>query len=136
MEIIPIKIHVNRPLVECDERLLQIEGLIYAKRRMLLDKQKKLKMIFKQNHFLDAVKNDYVNYYNYISQQKQDQIMALELLNGYIHDLSYSGELSENNIEDAKFEQGKILREVKSIKKGLDDIINNTRNISSELNKK
>ena len=93
-------------------------------------------MIFKQNHFLDAVKNDYVNYYNYISQQKQDQIMALELLNGYIHDLSYSGELSENNIEDAKFEQGKILREVKSIKKGLDDIINNTRNISSELNKK
>ena len=135
MEIIPIKIHVNRPLVECDERLLQIEGLIDAKRRMLLDKQKKLKMIFKQNHFLDAVKNDYVNYYNYISQQKQDQIMALELLNGYIHDLSYSGELSENNIEDAKFEQGKILREVKSIKKGLDDIINNTRNISSELNK-
>ena len=71
MEIIPIKIHVNRPLVECDERLLQIEGLIDAKRRMLLDKQKKLKMIFKQNHFLDAVKNDYVNYYNYISQQKQ-----------------------------------------------------------------
>ncbi len=136
MEIIPIKIHVNMPLVKSDERLLQIEGLIDAKRRMLLDKQKKLKFILKKNHFLDAVKNDYVNYYNYISQQKQDQITALELLNGYIHDLSYSGELSENNIEDAKFEQGKILREVKSIKKGLDNIINNTRDISSELNKK
>jgi hypothetical protein len=124
------------PLVECDERLLKIEGLIDAKRKMLFDKQKKLRFILKQNHFLDAVKNDYVNYYNYISQQKQDQITALEILNGYIHDLSYSGELSKNNIEDAKFEQGKILREVKFIKKGLDDIINNTRHISCELNKK
>jgi hypothetical protein len=136
MEIIPIKEHVNMPLVECDERLLKIEGLIDAKRKMLFDKQKKLRFILKQNHFLDAVKNDYVNYYNYISQQKQDQITALEILNGYIHDLSYSGELSKNNIEDAKFEQGKILREVKFIKKGLDDIINNTRHISCELNKK
>ena len=121
MEIIA----VNMPLEKKDERLLHIEELINIKRKMLLDKQKKFRFIEKQNNFLDAVKNDYNKYYNYISQQKQDQIKALELLNNYVHDLSISGELSKHNIEDAKFEQERILNEVKSIKKGLDNIIHN-----------
>ena len=133
MEIIPVKMPMNAHLVKRDEQLLNIDSLIEAKRRMLLDKQKKLRFIAKQNRFLDAVKNDYVTYYNYVSKQKQDQIKALEMLNQYIHDLSVSGQLSKHNIEDAKFEQGRILKEVKSIKKGLDGIINNTNYINSEL---
>jgi hypothetical protein len=136
MEIIPIKIPVNMPLVERDERLLHIEDLIEAKRRMLIEKQKKLRFISKQNRFLDTVKNDYVKYYTYISQQKQDQIKALELLNHYINDLSTSGQLSRSNIEDAKVEQQRILREVKSIKNGLDSIITNTNYITSEIKQK
>ena len=120
-KIVPI----NNSLVENDEKILQIEELIEAKRRMLLEKQKKLKNISKQNQFLEAVKNDYTKYYDYISQQKQDQIKALGLLNGYIQDLSISGQLSKHNIDDAKFEQEKILKEINEIKKGLETIINN-----------
>jgi hypothetical protein len=120
-KIVPI----NNSLVENDEKILQIEELIEAKRRMLLEKQKKLKNISKQNQFLEAVKNDYTKYYDYISQQKQDQIKALGLLNEYIQDLSTSGQLSKHNIDDAKFEQEKILKEINEIKKGLETIINN-----------
>jgi hypothetical protein len=132
MEIVPVNMHA----IKRDEQLLHIEDLIEAKRRMLIDKQKKLRFIVKQNRFLDAVKNDYATYYNFVSKQKQEQIKALEMLNQYIHDLSVSGQLSKHNIEDAKFEQGKILKEVKTIKKGLDDIINNTNYITSELKEK
>lgn len=120
-KIVPI----NNTLVENDEKILQIEELIEAKRRMLLEKQKKIKNISKQNQFLEAVKSDYTKYYDYISQQKQDQIKALELLNGYIRDLSTSGQLSKHNIDDAKFEQEKLLKEIDEIKKGLETIINN-----------
>ena len=116
---------VNRSLVETDNKLLNIEKVIDAKRKMLLDKQKQFKMIANQNEFLNAVKNDYIHYYNYIAQQKQDQIKALELLDEYIHDLSRSGKLSKHNIDDAKFEQHKILKEVNKIKNGLDTIIAN-----------
>ena len=123
----------NMSLVEKDQKLLQIEELIDAKRRMLLEKQKKLRFVTKQNEFLNVVKNDYINYYNYIAQQKQDQIKALELLNNYINELSTSGELSKYNIDDAKFEQSKILKEVSSIKNGLDTIINDTNYIGSKL---
>ena len=134
MALIPINIPIN--IMQRDEQFMQIQELIGAKRQMLLDKQKKLQVITKQNHFLDVIKNDYAQYYNYISQQKNDQIKALELLNGYINDLTVSGKLSKHNIDDAKYEQGKILHEVKSIKKGLDSIMNNTKNINSELERK
>jgi len=133
---IPIKNVNNANLVENDKKLLQIEDLIDAKRELLLDKQKKIKFISKQNEFLDVVKNDYVKYYMYISQQKQDQMKALELLKNYIHDLTVSGKLSKNNIEDAKVEQNKILHEIKSIKKGLDSIMTNTVDLNSIVQEK
>ena len=132
MEIVP----VNMPLVKRDEQLLQIEELIAAKRKMLLDKQKKIRFISKQNKFLDAIKNDYSKYYGYIVKQKHDQIEALDMLNNYIHDLTTSGKLSKNNIEDAKHEQSKILNELKNIKKGLDGIMNDTNDININLKQK
>jgi cell division septum initiation protein DivIVA len=132
MEIVP----VNMPLVKRDEQLLQIEELIAAKRKMLLDKQKKIRFISKQNKFLDAIKNDYTKYYGYIIKQKQDQMEALDMLNKYIHDLTTSGKLSKNNIEDAKHEQSKILNELKNIKKGLDGIMNDTNDININLKQK
>jgi hypothetical protein len=132
MEIVP----VNMPLVKRDEQLLHIEELIDAKRKMLLDKQKKIRFISKQNKFLDAIKNDYSKYYGYIVKQKHDQIEALDMLNNYIHDLTTSGKLSKNNIEDAKHEQSKILKELKTIKKGLDGIMNDTNDITVNLKQK
>ena len=124
------------PLVKRDEQLLQIEELINAKRKMLLDKQKKLRFISKQNKFLDTVKNDYAKYYGYIIKQKRDQMAALDILNNYIQDLTISGKLSKNNIEDAKHEQSKILNELKTIQKGLDGIINDTNDINVNLKQK
>jgi DNA repair exonuclease SbcCD ATPase subunit len=119
-----------------DQQLLQIENLIDAKRKMLIDKQKKFKNLTKQNEFLNEVKQDYNKYYGYIVKQKEDQMSALTLLNGYIKDLTVSGNLSKNNIEDAKNEQNKILTEINSIKKGIDDIIKETGNINSTVKPK
>lgn len=136
MEIIPLNLPLQMPMLNNNDRLIHIEEVIEAKRRMLLEKQKKIRFVLKQNRFLDTVKNDYVKYYHFIIEQKHDQIKALELLNKYIYDLSSTGTLSKNNMEDAKVEQERILREIKSIKKGLDSIIENTNYINSNLNKK
>jgi DNA repair exonuclease SbcCD ATPase subunit len=119
-----------------DQQLLQIENLIDAKRKMLINKQKNFKNLTKQNEFLNEVKQDYNKYYGYIVKQKEDQMSALTMLNGYIKDLTVSGNLSKNNIEDAKNEQNKILTEINSIKKGIDDIIKETGNINTEVKPK
>ena len=117
-----------------DQKLLQIENLIDAKRKMLIGKQKKFKNLTKQNEFLNEVKQDYNKYYGYIVKQKEDQMSALTMLNGYIKDLTISGTLSKNNINDAKNEQNKILTEINSIKKGIDDIIKENGNIKETSN--
>ena len=118
-----------------DQQLLQIENLIDAKRKMLIDKQKKFKNLTKENEFLNEVKQDYNKYYGYIVKQKEDQMSALSMLNTYIKDLTISGTLSKNNIQDAKNEQQKILTEINSIKKGIDDIIGGVDDISLQLGK-
>jgi cell division septum initiation protein DivIVA len=129
-----ISYKITNSLAEKDEQFLNIEKIIDAKRRMLLEKQKKFKLIQKQNQFLDIIKDDYSKYYSYISKQKQDQIKALEILNSYISDLTTSGKLTKNNINDAGFEQKKIIKEIKSIRKGLDGIMDSTNYLNSQLN--
>jgi hypothetical protein len=116
-----------------EDEYLQLQYVIEAKRNMLLKKQKKIQLISKQNAFLEHIKNDYLKYNNYIVKQKQDQITALQLLNNYLDDLNRSGQLSEHNIQDAKIEQKKIVKELKSIKHGLDKIMNDSTEINNSL---
>jgi hypothetical protein len=136
MAIVPHESKVLVPIRLLDDQFIQIQDLIDSKKKMLIDKQKKLKFISKQNRFLEVVKNDYSKYYNYIREQKRDQIKALSILDEYIKDLTVSGKLTKHNIEDAKEEQYKILREVKSIKESLDSIIDNTQDIDNILKTK
>ena len=123
-------------LKERNNQFLQIQQLIEAKRDLLYNKQKKLKSIQKQNEFLGVVRDDYRKYQDYISKQKADQIQALQIINGYLNDLTETGKLSKYNIEDAKAEQKKIMGEVNSIRAGLDNIMNDTDYIGSEIKKK
>ena len=135
IEIVP-DLNNRMPLVERDSQFMQIQQLIDAKRDLLYKKQKNMKSIQKQNQFLGAIRDDYRKYNNYITQQKHDQIQALQIINKYINDLTESGELSKYNIEDAKVEQDKIMQEVNSIRAGLDEIMDDTDYIGSEMKKK
>jgi hypothetical protein len=122
MEII---LPVQMDLASKDQQFIQLQQLIDSKRKMLLEKQNKYKKILKQNHFLEEIKNDYSNYSDYIMKQKQEQIQALEILQNYVQDLSVSGKLSKQNVKDAKYEQKKIIKELKYIKQNLDEVIQN-----------
>jgi cell division septum initiation protein DivIVA len=123
-QILPYQAKLVIPIRENDQRFIQIQELIDAKRELLINKQKKLCVISKQNQFLEAVKDDYQKYYGYISQQKEEQIKALEILNNYIAKLTKEGTMSNNNIKDATYEQENIMREIKSIKRNLNGIMN------------
>jgi hypothetical protein len=125
----PMGININNQ----EDEYLQLQYVIEAKRNMLLKKQKRLQKIAQQNQFLEHVKNDYLQYNNYIVKQKQDQITALQLLNNYIDDLNKSGQLSQQNLRDARIEQKKIVKELKFIKRGLDKIMNDSDEINNSL---
>jgi len=119
----PVIYRIKVPLKKKDEEFIHLQELIEKKRNSLMIKQQNLQVISKQNHFLEEVQKDYAKYYNFIVQQKRDQIKALELLNNYISDLTKSNNLTKHNIEDATEEQKKIMQEIKSIQNGLDSLI-------------
>jgi len=116
----------NPNIMQKDQQFLYMQQLIEQKRAMLMQKQKHLKKAAKQNQFLEVVKSDYAKYYDYIAQQKREQIQALELLNKYVQDLNATNEMSKYNIQDTKAEQQKIMAEIGTIKKGLNEIMSNT----------
>jgi hypothetical protein len=132
MAIVPCHTRVIIPVKENDERFIRIQEIIEEKRNMLIEKQKKLRFISRQNQFLEVVKNDYENIYSYVVQQKRDQIRALEVLDEYMKQLTLYGKLTKHNIEDAKQEQSKILKELSLIKENLDSIITDTHDIVSK----
>ena len=123
-------------LLEIDERFMHINDVIDAKREMLMEKQHKLKKIVKKNVFLEEVKGNYLEYYNYIMKQKQEQMDALNLLNNYINELNEKNKLSKYNIEDAKMEQDKIMKEINEIQAGLNGIMKNTTELGKTINSK
>jgi hypothetical protein len=120
--LIPIEMN----LADRDLCIIQIENQIEAKKNMLLNKQKLLNKNLKYNSLLQNLRDDYTQYYNYIIEQKRQQMIAMETLNQYLYDLTISGNLSDNNIKDAKREQKIIMNEIKNIKITLDDLIKKT----------
>ena len=131
LEIVPFiqQRAIKIPVLNEQEKeviLINIQQQINSKRQFLLEKQKYLNKMEKQNEFLREIKNDYSKYYNYILKQKQEQMEALDMLKQYVNDLTVSGSLSKQNIKDAKLEQKRILREMKNIKKELDTLVENT----------
>jgi hypothetical protein len=80
--------------VDEDNKFLRVQEQILAKRRMLLEQQKKINEFSKTNHYLEEVKQDYEKYEKLILQQRDEQIQALDMLHKYVGDLVKSGVLS------------------------------------------
>ena len=131
MNFLPCEEEMVITLEKKDQQFLYMQQLIEEKRNLLLQKQRHLQKASRQNKFLEVVKNDYAKYYDYIAQQKREQIQSFELLNKYLQDLNVTNKLSKYNMEDAKTEQQKILNEIVTIKKGLNQLMNNTNKLDS-----
>ena len=112
-----------------DNQLMKIEEIIDSKRKMLINKQKRLRFMSKQNAFLDAVREDYDKYNDYVVKQKHEQMKAFTVLNSYIVDLNRSTKLTKQNMVDSKEEQRKIVNEIKSIQHNLDEIVKEIKEI-------
>lgn len=115
--------HKDIDLAKRDQYLLKIEDEIQLRRRFLLEKQKKLEKLSRQNHFLETIKDDYENYHNYIVEQKEGQIRAMNSIKQYVEDLIVSGKLTDQDIRQAKDDQREITNEVKKIREKINEII-------------
>ena len=119
-----------------DDELMSVQKVIDQKRKYLLEKQMYIQHLEKQNKFLREVRNDYNTYNQYMVKQRQDQILALHILNEYVQDLAISGKLTKTDLEDARQEQANILGEINKLKGSLGTIVQGTDDIYSTLRNK
>jgi hypothetical protein len=122
--------------VDEDQQLINIQNVIDQKRKYLLEKQMYIQHLERQNKFLREVKNDYNTYNQYMVKQRQDQILAMHILNEYIQDLAISGKLTKTDLEDARQEQANILGEIGKLKGSLGTIVQGTDDIYTTLRDK
>jgi len=124
---------IKLTLAERDKCLMNIESQIETKKNNLLEKQKKINKNIKFNQLLENIRNDYQKYYDYIIQQKREQIQAMNILNNYIRELKNSGNLSENNLKDASYEEKKILNEIKQIEHHMNHLLKQLQQASNSI---
>lgn len=114
-------------IYEREKQLANLEEQIKQKRGFLLDKRKTLGQAKEQNKFLKDVQQDYQKYYQYIVDEKQKQKEAFTKLNEHLDRIIVSGELTEKEVAESKKDQKTILRELDGIKRGLKNIMEESK---------
>jgi hypothetical protein len=112
-------------LAEKDKIISFVESQIEDKKQMLFEKQKLLKESVKENEYLEDVRLNYQKYYNFIIQEKRDQIKAIDLLTNYVKNIIIDENLTDADIENAKNDQAILTNELKSIQQKLDELVEN-----------
>lgn len=108
---------------EKDLMLNQIQSEIEKINKYLQSKRQEIKKTKKENKFLEMVHDDYEQYYNYIKEQKQQQINQMEFILKYLEKSMKEAGLTEQKVRQTKHEQRTIIKKIKQIKKELDEII-------------
>ena len=112
-------------LAQRDLYLVRIENEMENKKKFLLEKYNLLGEMEEENEYLKLIRNDFRHYYDYVKKEKEDQIHAMIMLQKYIDQLIVDGKLTDEDLENARGEQEKILNEIDVIKEGLDKITEN-----------
>lgn len=118
------KLNDIRTANDYDKEIEAIEIVIKNKENYLAEKHKEVSRTCNENAFLNEVLKDYESYNFFIKKQKEEQMIALQMLHQYLNDLVISGMIKDYDAKDAKIEQKKIVNEIKTIKKSLDNLMN------------
>jgi len=89
---------------------------MFSKRRFL-DETKK------DNEYLEGVRKDYEKYRQYIARSKKQELDAMIMLKSYVDDIILNGNLINDDLNNAKLEKARIMKEINKIKQTLDEIV-------------
>ena len=112
-------------LAKRDLIINNINSEIAYKKKDLFNKVNELQVVAKENKFLEEVIKDYKRYYNYINEEKLQQYRALEMIYNYIDRISEDTDITDEILEQTKYDQQELLKEMNNIKQELDMLISN-----------
>ena len=110
--------------VACGDILRKnIEEKIKDRENNLRETYKDLKRTTLENKFFQSILDDYENYYNYIIDQKQKQVIAFQEISDYLDKINSETSLTEEQMNELKADQKEILSKLSFIRHELEEIM-------------
>ena len=85
----------------------------------------------RENNILDQMRNDYTKHYQFMLDQKQEKERLLENLLEYLRKSMKQAELTQTLLLQSKHEKKRLLKEIDSVRKEIDELILDQQGIIS-----
>lgn len=119
---------VKVAVLQRDIKVQDLEKIINHKNKYLLEKRNEVNKKKSINKFLEGVHDDYNKYFKFISDQKEEQLRSLQLLNQYISSLAENQKIVENENLVLEKDRQIILTEIDAVKNELEQLISGKMN--------
>tara|TARA_R110002074_G_scaffold244796_2_gene416651 strand:- start:40 stop:387 length:348 start_codon:yes stop_codon:yes gene_type:complete len=107
---------------ERNSMITKMSEQIKERQKYLQERFKELKKNKSDNSYLNEVKDDYQNYFNYINNIKQDQLTAFEKISTYLDKVGCELKTTDTLLEETKYDQKQVLSEISNLREELNKI--------------
>ena len=109
-----------------EKKLYHLKCELEKRKKIMIEKGKKLKKHTNENEFLKIILEDYNKYYNYIIDIKKKQLDQFNQLKHYLANVKSNIQSIDINMDRAKLDYKDINNEINKIKGELNQIISNS----------
>ena len=105
-----------------------MKNLLDNKKRLMMDKEREIKELSKQNSLLETIVYDYEKYNDAILEEKLKQKRALKILSDHIREISKNIKSDEFQLNRVKVDQTLLLQEIQNIRDEIEYVLKSKGN--------
>lgn len=111
-----------------DLKIYKMKNLLDNKNRLMIDKEREIKELSKQNSLLETIVYDYEKYNDAILEEKLKQKKALKILSDHIREISKNIKSDEFRLNRVKVDQTLLLQEIQNIRDEIEYVLKSKGN--------
>lgn len=110
-------------IAESDKNIYNMKCILEKKKMLLLEKNREIKNLAKQNSFLNKVLSDYEKIKSHILEEKRKQQNAIKIISKHISQISQSMNDEDEHVSQLQDDQSMLLEELEKIKMEMREVM-------------
>lgn len=116
-------VHENTDIAETDKNIYNMKCILEKKKLLLLERNREIKELAKQNGFLNNVLFDYEKIKSRILEEKRKQQSAIKIISKHISQISKNMNQEDYHIGQLQDDQSVLLEELEKIKMEMNEVM-------------
>jgi hypothetical protein len=116
-------VHENTDIAETDKNIYNMKCILEKKKLLLLERNREIKELAKQNGFLNNVLFDYEKIKSRILEEKRKQQSAIKIISKHISQISKNMNQEDYHIGQLQDDQSMLLEELEKIKMEMNEVM-------------